>query len=118
MKESHSEIYDIAYELTSYLRENSSELFLKDADTQLDEITIYPSAWYNNFFEIIIRDKNDPNKKHEINTAKLEELLLKKLGEGFKTNLINNWNYKIQYIPQPSNDNATTGIFIKFYKIN
>ena len=65
--------YDIAYQLCHTLRLHKN-LFCKDND-----VIIYPSSWYDNFFELMFRDKNNSNANKIIDKHSLLEVLSKYL---------------------------------------
>lgn len=61
--------YDVAFRLSRILR-----LYQKRYSSD-DDITIYPSGWHANFFEIMIRCKSDCNSFSSIELQELSELL-------------------------------------------
>ncbi len=63
----NSETYNLAYRLSSRLREKYKEVY---------QITLFPSAWYENFFEIMVRDLHnyDP-RPHDIPRGFVEDLM-------------------------------------------
>lgn len=109
MNENPFQIYDMAFELTLCLRNHSNEFLNKDV---IQQVTVYPSAWYDNFFEILIRDKYNSEVNHTVDKCKLEELLDKRL----RKMSLSGWNYKIKWIPSPTTNDAITPIHIQFSK--
>ena len=74
---SHSSSYDTAFNLCHTLR-----LYHKKFSVD-DDVIIYPSSWYDKFFEITFRDKNNSDENHPINVPELMEILNVYVPEGW-----------------------------------
>lgn len=63
----NSETYNLAYRLSDMLREKYKEVY---------QVTVFPSAWYEDFFEITVRDLHnyDP-RPHDIPLGFVEDLV-------------------------------------------
>ena len=63
--------YDLAYKLTDILRKDKKKI------TDEDDVIIYPSSWYDGYFEITLRDKNNSESYLKLNTSVLMEIVEK-----------------------------------------
>lgn len=71
------ESYDIAFRLCNTLR-----LYQKKFIDN-DNVTLYPSSWYTDFFEITIRDKNNSEKVRAIDKGVLNEIISRHITDGW-----------------------------------
>ena len=73
----HYESYDEAHRLCRVLSHH------KNLFTVEPEIIIYPDAWYNKFFEILLRDKNDSTRSVVLNVDELSRIVGKYMSKGW-----------------------------------
>lgn len=75
---SHSDSYDMAFKLSRILNLHKKKFCNNDS------LIIYPSSWYDGFFELMFRDKNDPNEPIKIESKIiLYEVVNRFLEEGW-----------------------------------
>lgn len=87
---SHSNSYDSAFRLCNILRKYQNR-FVK---FNCDDVTVYPSSWYEGFFEIMIRNKYNPEEKMaQINITELEYVISRYVEDG--------WGWKVMNVTVP-----------------
>ncbi len=83
---SHSNSYDSAYRLCHILRKHQNRFIKFDSD----DVTIYPSSWYDKFFEIMIRNKyNSEEKIAQVDVTELEYVISKYVEDGWSWEVMN-----------------------------
>lgn len=66
---SHSNSYDTAFRLCRVLKYHHRK-FIEN-----DNITIYPSSWDDKFFEIMVRDKYEPEGECPLDIKMLKDII-------------------------------------------
>lgn len=97
--------YDIAYQLCHTLRLYSKK-FQRYRNLVSDgDLVIYPSAWYEKFFEVTLRDKNHVKGNQYVDSDELMEVVSKFLPVGWHC-------FKEDYIVE--GDVVCTPVVLKF----